>query len=56
MLTRKEFQALAKDVATIVDTYARTQAAIDAAKVCAKFNPRFDYGRFYQACGVVVSC
>lgn len=55
MMTKKDFQAMSKDVATIVDTYARTQAAIDAAKVCAKFNPRFDYARFYQACGVVVA-
>jgi hypothetical protein len=54
MITKKDLIAMAKTVATIVDPYARTQAAIDAARVCAASNPRFDYARFYQACGVVV--
>ena len=54
MITQKDLIAMAQTVATIVDPYARTQAAIDAAKVCAASNPRFDYARFYQACGVVV--
>lgn len=53
-MTRKDFVAKAKDVASIVDPYARTQSAIDAAKVFAAHNPRFDYARFYKACGVVV--
>jgi hypothetical protein len=56
MMTSKDFIAMAKTVADIVDPYARTQAAIDAAKVCAASNPRFDYAKFYHACGVVVSC
>jgi hypothetical protein len=54
MATKKDFMALAKDVASVQDPYERTQAAINAAKVCAALNPRFDYDRFYQACGVVV--
>jgi hypothetical protein len=56
MMTKKDFIAMAKTVATIVDPYARTQAAIGAAKVCSESNPRFDYAKFYYACGVVVSC
>ena len=51
-MTRKDFKALAESIRTILDPHARLQAAVAAASACAKANPRFDYDRFYAACGV----
>lgn len=51
-MTKKHFEALAKHIRMILDPHARLNAAIAVAAACQKANPRFDFERFYVACGV----
>jgi hypothetical protein len=51
-MSRKHFQALADEIRFISDLTARKIAAQAVASACAQCNNRFDYGRFYSACGV----
>jgi hypothetical protein len=51
-MSRKHFQALADEISYISDALARKFAAQAVANACARSNNRFDYSRFYAACGV----
>ena len=54
MMTRKHFESLAASVAklNLFNHDAAYGMACDVADVCAKDNPRFDRGRFFEACGL----
>jgi len=52
-MSRKDFVALAAEIAQIVDVDARRSAAYAVAVACQKLNPRFDFTKFYEACGAV---
>lgn len=52
MLTRKHFKAIAETVSKITDPKEREAAARTQAAICAESNPRLDWGRFMEACGV----
>lgn len=51
-MTKKNYIAFAKSIGEIPNYQERAQAAMQIAKVCKADNPRFDYGRFYIACGL----
>lgn len=51
-MTRKDFKAIADQIAAISNLVERKTMAIQMAEVCRQSNPRFDFARFYQACGV----
>jgi hypothetical protein len=51
-MSRKHFVAMAKELADIADLDARKQAAKAFADVAKAMNSRFDYTRFYEACGL----
>lgn len=52
-MSRKDFVALAAEIALIVDADARRAAAYAVATACQKLNPRFNFVKFYEACGAV---
>ena len=57
MLTRKHFEAIAEIIRTDKGFYddgenMRQLIARELAGLCAQENPRFDYGRFLDACDV----
>lgn len=52
-MTRKDFKAMAASIASITDPVQRKLVAEQMANICAASNPRFDYGKFYAACGVI---
>mgnify|MGYP003348447661 FL=1 len=51
-MTKKHFEALAKHIRMILDPHVRLNAAVAVAAACQEANPKFDYERFYKACGV----
>jgi hypothetical protein len=51
-MTKKHFETIAKHIRTIMDPHARLNAAVAVAAACYEVNPKFDYNRFYAACGV----
>ena len=51
-MTKKHFVALAKHIRMILDPNVRLNAAIAVAAACQEPNPKFDFDRFYVACGV----
>ncbi len=51
-MTRKHFEALAKQIRMIADPSTRLIAAIAVAGACQECNPKFNYLRFYEACDV----
>jgi hypothetical protein len=51
-MTKKHFVALAKHIRMILDPHVRLNAAIAVAAACQEANPKFDFDRFYVACGV----
>ena len=51
-MSRKHFQASADEIRFISDLTARKIAARAVASACARSNNRFNYERFYTACGV----
>ena len=51
-MTRKHFEALAKNIRRIMDPQVRLNAAVAVAAACQELNPRFDHETFYKACGV----
>lgn len=53
-MTKKHFEALAREIAAIKHELSRSAAATAVARVCVQFNPSFDIARFYAACGVSV--
>ena len=54
MMTRKHFEILAGSVEKLARTHydAAYEMANDIADACEKDNPRFDRGRFFEACGL----
>lgn len=51
-MSKKQFEALAKHIRTILDPHVRLNAAVAVAAACQETNPKFNYDRFYAACGV----
>lgn len=54
-MTRKHFEAIARDIKASADTAdysAREYAAVLFANVAEQDNPRFDRKRFMLACGL----
>lgn len=51
-MTKKDFVAIAAEIAKLIDPQTRLNAAAAVAAAAAKLNPRFDAQRFYRACGV----
>jgi hypothetical protein len=51
-MTRKHFVAMAKEIAQMPDRKSAKIAAEAFAQVARSVNPRFDFGRFFTACGV----
>jgi hypothetical protein len=51
-MSRKHFEALSKYIRGIMDPHSRLQAAVAVASACIETNPRFDFNKFYKACGV----
>jgi hypothetical protein len=52
-MSRKHFITLAENIARITDINARRLAAEAVASAANEHNNRFDYARFFAACGVV---
>jgi hypothetical protein len=53
-MSKKHFEAIAKRVRMIMDPHVRLNAALAVAAACQEFNPKFDYDRFYKACGLQI--
>jgi len=51
-MTRKQFKIIAAEVAAISDLTERKAMAERMAVMCKATNARFDFARFYAACGV----
>lgn len=51
-MSKKHFEALAKYISGMMDPHARLNAAVAVASACTEVNPRFDFQKFYKACGV----
>jgi hypothetical protein len=51
-MTRKHFIAMAKEIAQMPDRKSARIAAEAFAQVASSANPRFNFDRFYTACGV----
>lgn len=51
-MTKKHFEELARQIASLDNRQSRLDAARCVAVVAITVNPRFDAGRFYAACGV----
>lgn len=51
-MTRKHFIAMAREISQMPDRSSARIAAEAFAQVARAVNPRFDFGRFYAACGV----
>ena len=51
-MTRKHFIAMAKEINSMQDRRSARIAAEAFAAVASAVNPRFDFNRFYTACGV----
>ena len=54
MMTRKHFETLATSIEKLARTHydAAWDLANDLADTCEKDIPRFDRGRFFEACGM----
>ena len=51
-MSRKHFVAMAKQIKEMQDRQSARIAAEAFASVASAVNPRFDFNRFYTACGV----
>jgi len=51
-MTRKHFVAMAQEIAQMPDRKSARTVAEAFAQVARLTNPRFDFNRFYTACGV----
>ena len=51
-MTRKHFIAMAQEISQMPDRKSAKIAAEAFAQVARSVNPRFDFGRFFTACGV----
>jgi hypothetical protein len=51
-MTKKHFIAMAREISQMPDRKSAKIAAEAFAQVACSVNPRFDFGRFFTACGV----
>ena len=51
-MSRKHFIAMAKEINAMQDRRSARLVAEAFAAVASAVNPRFDFARFYTACGV----
>ena len=51
-MTRKHFIAMAREISEMPDRRSARIAAEAFAAVASAVNPRFNFSRFYTACGV----
>ena len=51
-MTRKHFIAMAREISQMPDRKSAKIAAEAFAQVARSVNPRFDFDRFFTACGV----
>ena len=51
-MTRKHFIAMAREISEMQDRKSARIAAEAFAAVASAINPRFNFSRFYTACGV----
>lgn len=51
-MTKRDFEAIAAEIAILIDAQTRLNAAAAVAAAAVKLNPRFDVNRFFRACGV----
>lgn len=51
-MTRKHFKAMALEISQMQDRKSARVAAEAFAAVASAVNPRFNFSRFYTACGV----
>jgi hypothetical protein len=51
-MSRKHFIAMAASFKQMADVSARKEAALAFAEVASSMNPRFNYQRFMEACGL----
>ena len=51
-MSKKHFEAMAKEISYISDSTACKLAALAVANAAGRFNNNFDRFRFYTACGV----
>lgn len=51
-MTRKHFIAMAQEISQMSDRKAAKVVAEAFAQVAVTVNPRFNFNRFYTACGV----
>ena len=51
-MTRKHFIAMAREISEMQDRKSARIAAEAFAAVASAINPRFNFARFYTACGV----
>ena len=51
-MTRKHFIAMAREIAQMPDRKSARVAAEAFAQVAYAVNPRFNFNRFYTACGI----
>jgi hypothetical protein len=51
-MTRKHFVAMAREISQMPDRKSAKITAEAFAQVARSVNPRFDFDRFYTACGV----
>lgn len=50
-MTKKHFEALAREIVKIENDMARAAACNAVINVAEQFNPRFDWEKFCRACG-----
>jgi len=50
-MTRKDYVLIATVVKQIKDSHSRLMTAVDFATLLEKDNPRFNTGKFMEACG-----
>lgn len=54
-MTRKDYRAMAAQIAAMTDRVAALAVAEGFAFVAKRDNPRFDAQKFYDACGLGVN-
>lgn len=53
-MTKKRFEALAREIAEIEDMTARKLAARAVMRACVQFNPNFNRAVFLTKCGLLI--
>ncbi len=53
MMTRKHFDRLANIIKAIEDEEEMARLALEIGQMCAEDNPNFNWGYWYEGCGVI---